>query len=169
MPIYNRRAMIRGTIALTAWVLTRPFPAAAQEPGAASPSLPTATLWIETDRGRHAFAVELAQTPDARQIGLQGRRFLAADAGMLFDFGSPQPVSMWMKNTFLSLDMLFIDSEGTVVKVAEATPPLSLALIRSDRPVRAVLEVIAGTCARLGIGPGSRVHGAGPFRQPAAQ
>lgn len=169
MPIHNRRAIILYTIALTAWVLTRPSPAPAQEPGAANPSLPTATLWIKTNRGRYAFAVELAQTPEARQTGLQGRRFLAADAGMLFDFGSPQPVSMWMKNTFLSLDMLFIDSEGTVVKVVETTPPLSLALISSERPVRAVLEVIAGTCARLGIGPGSRIYGAGLFQQSGSQ
>jgi len=89
--------------------------------------------------------------------GLQGRRRLAADAGMLFDFGRPVPVMMWMKDTHVSLDMLFIDAEGRVVNIARGTVPFSLTPIRSAGPVRAVLEVNAGTAARLGIKPGDRV------------
>lgn len=167
--MFNRRrwAIIGIALALTAWLSGEPWGALAQQPAAPAATLPTATLWIETDRGRHAFDVEVAETPEARQTGLQNRRFLAADAGMLFDLGGRQPVSMWMKDTFLSLDMLFIDSDGTVVQVAESTRPLSLDIIRSERPVRAVLELLAGTSARLGIRQGSRVYGTRPFPRDA--
>ena len=82
---------------------------------------------------------------------------LAADAGMLFNFHQPRAISMWMKDTLIALDMIFIDERGAVVNVAENTVPLSSATISSDRPVLAVLEVNAGTAARLGIQPGDRV------------
>jgi len=104
------------------------------------------------------FTVEVANTWMQRRQGLQNRRTLPRDAGMLFDFRKPQPVSMWMKDTFLSLDMIFIDADGIIFSIAENTEPMSLDAIGSGAPVLAVLEVNAGTVTRLGIRPGDRVH-----------
>ena len=110
------------------------------------------------DGKRHRFRVEIVSTPADRAQGLQGREQLAPDAGMLFDFGVPLPVYMWMKNTFVALDMIFIAPDGRIVNIARATTPESLAVIESAGPVRAVLEVPAGTAARLGVKPGDRVE-----------
>jgi len=115
-------------------------------------------LVIETPLSRHAFTVEVAVTPASRQRGLMHRRSLAPDAGMLFDYGRTTPAAMWMKNTFIALDMLFIGDDGLILKIAERTVPHSLETVASDKPVRAVLEVNAGTAARLGIRTGDRVH-----------
>jgi hypothetical protein len=114
-------------------------------------------LAIETRSGRLAFQVELADTPETRGRGLMFRQNLPADQGMLFDFGSPRPVAMWMRNTFISLDMLFIDQNGSIEKIVPNTVPLSEEVIRSDGPVRAVLELRGGVAAELGIEPGDRV------------
>ena len=76
---------------------------------------------------------------------------------MLFDFGSERTVTMWMKNTYLPLDMLFIKRDGTVARIAERTVPQSLIVISSGTPVQGVLELSSGTVARLGIRPGDRV------------
>lgn len=118
----------------------------------------TGPLTIVTLRGRFPFTVELAVTAAQRRQGLQHRRFLAADHGMLFDFGHDEPVTMWMINTPIPLDMIFIDAAGRVTHVAENTTPYSLDLIPSGGPVRAVLEVAGGTAARLGIRKGSRIQ-----------
>ncbi|MGP9820019.1 DUF192 domain-containing protein [Salinarimonas sp. NSM] len=115
-------------------------------------------LTIVTDTGEHAFEVELAATPEERQRGLMFRRSMPADQGMLFDFERVAPVSMWMRNTYISLDMLFIDADGTVVRIAENTEPLSERTIRSGQPVLSVLELNAGTARRLGIEAGDRVE-----------
>jgi uncharacterized membrane protein (UPF0127 family) len=115
-------------------------------------------LVIDTGRGPVAFRVELATTPAMLAQGLQHRRGLPSDAGMLFDFGPERIVSMWMKNTYIPLDMLFIDADGIVADIAEQTTPLSLETITPSVPVRAVLEVNAGTVAALGIRGGDRVH-----------
>jgi uncharacterized membrane protein (UPF0127 family) len=112
---------------------------------------------VVTLRGRFRFSVEMAVTPAQRQQGLQGRRRMPADAGMLFDFGGDQPVSMWMLNTVIPLDMVFLDRNGRVVKIVERTEPFSLETISSDGPVRGVLELNAGSAARIGLKPGSRV------------
>ncbi len=85
------------------------------------------------------------------------RRELPEGRGMLFDFKEDRPVGMWMKNTYISLDMLFIRSDGTIVKIAEKTKPHSLKNIMSGPPVRGVLEVIGGTARKFGIRPGDKV------------
>lgn len=123
-----------------------------------------ANLKIRTASGALLpFRVELADDEGERALGLMFRRSLDADAGMLFVFGRDQPVSMWMKNTYIPLDMLFLAGDGVVVAVAERTIPHSLEVISSPRPVRAVLEVNGGTVARFGIKPGDRVlHAALP-------
>ncbi|MGJ3262012.1 MAG: DUF192 domain-containing protein [Salinarimonas sp.] len=115
-------------------------------------------LTVVTDAGEHVFQVELAATNEARQRGLMFRRSMPADQGMLFDFERVAPVAMWMRNTYISLDMLFIDADGTIVRIAEDTEPLSERTIPSGRPVLSVLELNAGTARRLGIEVGDRVE-----------
>jgi len=115
-------------------------------------------LTIVSGTARHAFQVEVMREEADRAQGLMYRRSLAPDRGMLFDFGRVEPVSMWMKNTYLSLDMLFIRPDGSIARVASDTEPLSTRTISSGEPVNGVLEVAAGTAARLGIKAGDRVE-----------
>jgi len=116
-------------------------------------------LSIETPSGStHKFKIEVADDPQVRAQGLMYRRSLPADYGMLFDFEEDQSVSMWMKNTYVSLDMLFILSDGTVHRIEQNTTPLSTRTIDSGVPVRYVLELPAGTSARLAITRGSKVR-----------
>ena len=117
------------------------------------------TIEIVTRSGVHAFAVELATTEEERERGLMYRKQLPDGHGMLFDFHGEQPVSFWMHNTYLPLDMIFIQGNGRVLRVAENAQPMSDALIPSGGPVRAVLEVIAGTARKFGIAAGDRVTG----------
>lgn len=115
-------------------------------------------LVIVSGEERHTFQVEIADTPDSRARGLMFRRSMPADQGMLFDFERVQPVSMWMRNTYIPLDMLFIDADGTIVRIARDTEPLSERTIPSGEPVLAVLELNASTTRRLGIEAGDRVE-----------
>ncbi|MEH3116846.1 MAG: DUF192 domain-containing protein [Methylorubrum populi] len=128
----------------------------------AAPAAQAATepLGIVAKNGRHPFQVEVMRDDAQRARGLMYRRSMAADHGMLFDFERPMPVTMWMKNTYLPLDMVFIRSDGTVARIAADTEPLSTKVIPSGEPVLAVLELNAGTAAKLGIRAGDRVeHG----------
>ena len=125
---------------------------------AASPAPVGAPLEVVTaDGGHHAFTVEVASTSEQLATGLMYRTSLAPDHGMLFDFGQPRPIAMWMKNTFIPLDMLFITADGHVISVAERTVPQSTTTITAPRPARAVLEVNGGTAERLGIKAGDKV------------
>jgi uncharacterized protein len=117
------------------------------------------TIEIVTRTGVHAFAVELATNTAEREVGLMFRKELPEGRGMLFDFHDEQPVQFWMHNTYISLDMIFIAGDGRVVRVAQDAKPMSDDLIPSGRPVRAVLEVIAGTARKFGIAAGDRVTG----------
>jgi len=118
------------------------------------------TLEIASKTGVHVFSVELAVTDEERQKGLMFRRSLPPSYGMLFDFKRDQEVSFWMHNTYVSLDMIFIRSDGRIVRIAENTETESDKLIPSQGPVRFVLEVVAGTARKLGIEPGDRVASA---------
>jgi uncharacterized protein len=109
------------------------------------------------DGNERALDIELALTPQQQAQGLMYRQSLAADAGMLFVYRPARPVYMWMKNTVIPLDMLFIAEDGEIVKIVERTVPFSLTTISSDERVRAVLEVNGGTADRMGIRPGDRV------------
>jgi uncharacterized membrane protein (UPF0127 family) len=115
------------------------------------------TLEIVTKDGVHVFSVEMATTDEERQKGLMFRKELPEGKGMLFDFKPDQEVGMWMRNTYISLDMLFINADGTIRRIAENTEPLSEKTILSGGPVRGVLEVIGGTAKKLGIAPGDKV------------
>ena len=147
--ILSRRAVLVG-----AGLMALFSPARAQQLATFSKS----KLVIETAKGKFPFDIELALTPPQMEQGLMFRRSLAADAGMLFDYGDPQPIAMWMKNTLIPLDMIFIGKDGKVVDFRERAVPMSLDTIEPRVPARAVLEVNAGTVSRLGLKVGDTVH-----------
>jgi uncharacterized membrane protein (UPF0127 family) len=116
------------------------------------------TLKIATpDAQLHKIDVWIADNDARRQRGLMYVEHMADDAGMLFIYPQPQPISMWMKNTHLSLDMLFVSANGRVDSIAENTKPMSTDTISSKSNVLAVIELKAGTAARLKIRPGAQV------------
>ena len=112
------------------------------------------TVEIVSRTGVHAFAVEMAVNDEDRARGLMYRRELPEGRGMLFDFNREQVISMWMQNTYIPLDMIFIRGDGRILSIAENTEPLSTRVLSSGGPARAVLEVIGGTAKKLGIRPG---------------
>ncbi len=114
-------------------------------------------LEIVTKSGVHVFAVEMATTEEEKTTGLMYRKELADGKGMLFDFSPEQEVSMWMKNTYISLDMIFIRADGRVLRIAQNTEPMSTRIIPSGGLAKGVLEVIAGTAQKYGIQPGDTV------------
>jgi uncharacterized membrane protein (UPF0127 family) len=120
-------------------------------------SFPKASLKIRSARGEHRFDVWVADTQERQAQGLMFVRDLAADRGMLFIEREPREVRMWMKNTFIPLDMLFIDARGRIVKIAEQTEPHSLATISSEQKASAVLELKGGTARALGLRVDDRV------------
>jgi uncharacterized protein len=128
-------------------------------PTGPQPELPKEKLVILTRDGvRHEFNVEMATAPDQQTVGLMFRPSVPADGGMLFDWGFPHASQMWMRNTIAPLDMVFINADGTIRSIAENTVPESLAVIDSRGPVRATLELAAGTTARLDIRVGDKVE-----------
>lgn len=114
-------------------------------------------LDIVAANGKHNFSVELARTREEQDKGLMFRRELPDGQGMLFDFTTEQTVAFWMENTYISLDIIFINGDGRIRRIAENAEPMSKTTIPSDGPVRAVLEVIGGTARKLGIKEGDRV------------
>lgn len=147
----------RFLIACFAWLLLAPLPAFAQQ-AATAPATGLESLAIVSGGQRHSFQVEVMRTPDQRARGLMYRNYMPPDRGMLFDFAHSEPVAMWMQNTYIPLDMLFIRADGTVARIAENTEPLSTRTIPSGEPVLSVLEVNGGTAAKLGIKPGDKVE-----------
>ena len=146
----GRRAVLSMLVVLLS---VNQLPAAAGKPQV----LEKSELVVESGERSFRFEVELAEEADERRVGLMHRREMGADRGMLFDFGRSQPVSMWMRNTYIPLDMLFIGEGGEIVNIAHDTVPHSEAILSSAGRVRFVLEVPAGTSRLLGIGPGDKV------------
>ncbi|HUI22734.1 MAG TPA: DUF192 domain-containing protein [Methylocella sp.] len=128
------------------------------EDAASPPQAGLEKVEILTASGTHDFSVEVMRSEAQRERGLMFRRYLPENRGMLFDFGVERPVTMWMKNTYLPLDMIFIGWTGKVVGLAENTEPLSEKIIPSGAPARGVLEVNAGTAARIGLKIGDSVR-----------
>ena|SRR5689334_4281952 len=126
--------------------------------GTVAAELKVETVVIETASGAHSFQTEIADTDPTRAKGLMFRRHLAGDHAMLFVWDRPIAAAMWMKNTYIPLDMLFVAGDGRVVHIAANTKPQSLDVITAGRPVKAVIEVAGGTAARLGIKPGDKVR-----------
>lgn len=146
------RSLTYWLVALTALVAA--MSATAQEPMRFRAS----TLTVETAKGAHDFAVELALSPEQKARGLMFRSEMPADAGMLFVYDRPQVITMWMRNTLIPLDMLFIRADGRISRITERAVPGSLTTISSRGRVLAVLELRGGTVARLGIKTGDRVE-----------
>jgi uncharacterized protein len=115
-------------------------------------------LSIVTETSATLFAAEIADNDDLRARGLMFRHVLPTDRAMLFDFGTPRPASMWMKNTYISLDMLFVREDGTIAAIAENTEPLSLQTVSVDEPIKGVVELAAGTAKRLNIRRDDKVY-----------
>lgn len=146
-----RRAMLMGLAGLLL-----PVRAGAQD--GPQPELRKERISIITSSGKqHSFYVEMALDSREQAVGLMFRPRVPADGGMLFDWGRPRVSQMWMRNTIASLDMIFIGQDGRIRTIVERTIPQSLAVIDSKVPVRATLEVAAGTCERLDIRVGDRV------------
>ncbi len=147
--IWLRNTAILTVLTVIAWTAV----AGAQ----ATATFERTTLSIETAQGSHEFDIELALAPAQQSQGLMFRRQLAADAGMLFYHRRDKVATMWMRNTFVPLDMLFVAADGRIVHIVERTVPQSLTTITAGKPVRAVLEVNAGTVRRLAIQSGDRL------------
>ncbi|WP_424812436.1 DUF192 domain-containing protein [Roseococcus sp. YIM B11640] len=148
----KRRHLLLGSLLL-------PFGARAQ-PGVnqPQPKLPIETLVIVgRDGTRHSFNTEMALQPDQQMVGMMFRTSMAPDDGMLFDWGVARESSMWMRNTLIPLDMIFITADGRIHRIHERAVPQSLATIDSRGPVRATLEVQGGTAERLNLRVGDRV------------
>jgi uncharacterized membrane protein (UPF0127 family) len=117
----------------------------------------TGTLVLKTETGDHNFNVEVATTREEQALGLMFRRSLPENAGMLFIYQQPQPAVMWMKNTFIPLDMVFIAPDGRVLRIEINTEPFSTAMIPSEGAVSAVLELNAGQADKIGLKRGDKV------------
>ncbi len=137
-------------------------PAFAQAPM----SFDTEPLIVRTASGKTLnFTVEIADTNEKRQRGLMYRKQMADDAGMIFDFGVSRRVQMWMENTVLPLDMLFVDSTSTITSINANAVPYSEDIIDSTTPVKYVVELNAGAAAKLGIKPGDKLMSATTTRK----
>ncbi len=116
-------------------------------------------LWLRTGAGQETpIDVEVAEEPKEKQFGLMFRTDLPDGTGMLFPYGAPREITMWMHNTYIPLDMVFIRADGVVHRIEERAEPLSDRIIASQGPVAAVLELPGGAAARLGLKPGDRVR-----------
>lgn len=150
---YNNIIVVRSVLFSLFFVLFANMPARAQDDVVFEHS----TLKIESADTVHSFEIEIATNDEQRARGLMFRNEMAPDAGMLFLYRRDRVLTMWMANTYLPLDMLFIGSDGRIVRIAENTIPLSRTTISSRNRARAVLELNAGTARRLGINAGDRV------------
>jgi len=113
---------------------------------------------LRGDWGRASFAVEIADDAEEQRRGLMFRESLPRGAGMLFVYGSPRPVSFWMRNTLISLDMVFVDAAGVVTKVHANAVPGDETPIRGEGEVLAVLEINGGLAEIYGISPGTELR-----------
>ncbi|WP_245409401.1 DUF192 domain-containing protein [Methyloceanibacter sp. wino2] len=151
---------------LSAWlaavlVLAALAPATAEED--------TVPLVLKTDSGDHTYSVEVADSPGEKARGLMFRRSLPQDHGMIFLYDPPQAASMWMQNTYIPLDMIFITEQGTVLRIEANTEPFSKTVIDSGGIAEAVLELNAGEAARIGLKPGDQVVFPGLGSEPARE
>jgi uncharacterized protein len=115
-------------------------------------------LTIVTANTATMFSAEIADTDAARERGFMFRQVMPQNQAMIFDFGTPKPAAMWMKNTLVSLDMVFVREDGTVAAIAENTVPKSLDTISVQEPVRGVIELAAGTAKRIGLHKNDKVY-----------
>lgn len=151
--------MFRRFLLLTLLAVPLAAQAQAAAPTGPQPTLPKEKLVIVTKDGtKHMFDVELATTPKQQEIGEMFRKSVPENGGMLFVWDRPQVSNMWMKNTLVPLDMVFIKANGTIASIAENTVPHSLRVIQSHGPVLATLELAGGVTAKLDITVGDKVE-----------
>ncbi|GGD65374.1 hypothetical protein GCM10011411_27130 [Aurantiacibacter arachoides] len=133
--------------------------AAAAAPANVHPisGLQVVPVTITTDTATHTFAAEVAASAEEQRRGLMFRTAMGPDEGMIFPYQAPQPLSFWMHNTVLPLDLVFIDADNRIINVGRGQP-YDETSIASDRPGVAVLELNGGRAAELGIGPGDLVE-----------
>ena len=127
---------------------------------------PEQSLTIVREGGSETLRAWVADTPERQQQGLMFVRSMPRDRGMLFPQARPRPMTMWMKNTYIPLDMVWIGDGDFVIGVSERTEPLSEALVTSPGPITAVLELNAGEAARRGIARGQRIVASGSRQSP---
>lgn len=139
------------TLAVFCWGLLLTASGSAQE------TMRVETVTVTTAKGSFKFQTEIADTQPTRERGLMFRKTMQQDRAMLFHWGQPLVASMWMQNTYISLDMLFIAGDGTVRFVAENTKPMSRDIVSAGIEVAAVLEIVAGTAQRIGLKAGDKV------------
>lgn len=137
-------------------VVLAALPGAALE--ACANNLRVEPVVLVSESGRHTINAEIADTPETKATGLMFRRSLDPDAGMLFIYDRPLNITMWMRNTYISLDMIFADASGTIIRIARNTEPFSTDIIEAGGPAKVVLEVPAGTARRLNLKPGDRLE-----------
>ena len=153
-----RRTTLLAMLLLTGVLASLPATLRAQEAMEPLSAFPTGALQIRTEGGSVLqFGIWVADRPARQQQGLMFVRELPEHQGMLFVYEEDRLITMWMKNTLIPLDMLFIRADGTIAHIAARTQPRSLAIIGSPVPVRAVLELAGGTAEDFGIHPGDRV------------
>lgn len=133
---------------LTTFCLAAPQSARADQP----------TIAVEAASGTHIFNIEIADDPQERARGLMHRRTMARDAGMLFVYDPPQEAAFWMKDTPLTLDILFADAAGVIITIARRTTPFSTRNIPSGGVIRGVLEINGGLADELGVTEGDRLR-----------
>jgi uncharacterized membrane protein (UPF0127 family) len=150
-------AILAAGAAVVTWNVERPGAEAQQTPPAAAGASREERLELITASGVHALDVEIARTPEKQALGLMYRTHLPDDKGMLFPHPEPRELTMWMRNTYIPLDMVFIRADGTVHRIEARTEPLSERIIASQGPVSAVLELAGGAAHRLGLKPGDKV------------
>jgi uncharacterized protein len=131
---------------------------AATAAGPAMAKMRRESLTLKTATAEHVIDIEIAETMEEKSLGLMFRTAVPDNTGMLFPYGDPQDISMWMKNTYVSLDMVFIRADGIVHRIAARTEPLSEKVVSSQGNVSAVLELGAGAAERLGLKPGDLVR-----------
>lgn len=119
--------------------------------------LESVPLTISSQGGVHRFTVEVASTPEQQRHGMMFRTEIGPNEGMIFPYDPPQHAGFWMKNTLIPLDIVFIRADGTIARIATATPHDETP-VPSGEPVAAVLEIAGGRAAELGIRPGDRVE-----------
>ena len=115
-------------------------------------------LTVVTASGRHQFVVEITETDADKAMGLMFRQSLPRRAGMLFSYDKPFEITMWMRNTYISLDMIFIRQDGSVHRIAKGTEPFSERVVSSQGDVSAVLEVAAGVADEIGLKAGDKIE-----------
>lgn len=123
----------------------------------AAPAFEKQPLTFLTSSGSHQITVEIADTQRKRTVGLMFRRSLGEDEGMIFIHDTSGPVGMWMKNTYIPLDMFFVRADGVIHRIEKNTQPFSEVTIGSEGDVLAVIEMIGGSADRLGVKPGDKV------------